>query len=581
METSNRSKIGVYLCSEMGEIGDRIDLSELSEYMRRFDDVVEVGVHDELSSKEGLDFLVSRYLEKKFDGVLIGGAVPAIQGVVIRHALQLAGMNRYLFEMVNLREQCAWVTPDRKEATNKAKSLMLAGLQRLRRLEPLEDLSVPMKDAALVIGGGVAGMAAALHIADAGYKVYVVEREGSLGGRAYKLETTFPTHNCGICCMQYCKECVFTPKIDDILRHHNIELLLEAEVEEITGGFGCRHVTVRRGEARKELDVGVIVVATGSKTFDPARIPAYRYGSSKDILTTMEFVELMRQAERTGIRRPSTGEAPEVVNIVLCVGSRDKANGNLHCSLVCCTYAIGTAKEIKRMHPKAEVYVHYIDLRGPYRGFEEFCNEARDMGIKFVRGKVAEVLEEGGRLIVRAEDTDAGEILNIRSDLVILAVGQEPSEGTEKLSRILHIQTDVDKFMKDVNPMMPSEIRRGIYIAGCAQGPKGIRYSVDDAKSVATEVVQLLGARETSIDRMTAVVNEERCRGCGRCAEACTFHAIEIVGKNGTKVARVDEYKCEGCGVCAATCCNKSIEVTNFRADQMLPSIRSLIEEVE
>jgi heterodisulfide reductase subunit A len=146
---------------------------------------------------------------------------------------------------------------------------------------------------------------------------------------------------------------------------------------------------------------------------------------------------------------------------------------------------------------------------------------------------------------------------------------------------MLHIQTDVDKFMKDVNPMLPAEIRRGIYIAGCAQGPKGIRYSVDDAKSVASEVIDLLEAGMVSTDRTTAVVNEERCRGCGRCVEACVFHAIEIVDKNGVQVAKVDENLCEGCGVCAATCCNKSIDVSNFRSGQILPSIRSLIQEVE
>jgi len=581
MTSENEGTIGVYLCSESGEIGNWIDLESVAEFMRQFNDVIEVGVHNELSSKEGLDYLVNRYFEKKFDRVLIGGAVPAIQGMVIRHALELAGMNKYLFEMVNLREQCAWVTPDKEDATVKAKSLMIAGLERVRRLESLEDITVPLRDSALVIGGGVAGMAAAIQVANAGHKVYLVERDGELGGRAYRLGTTFPTHNCGICCMQYCKECIFTPKIEDVLRNPDIELLLNAEVEEVTGGFGSRHVRVKQNGMMKEFDVGIIIVATGSKTFEPTRMPAYGYGTHKDILTTMEFVELMRQAERTGIRRPSDGSAPKVVNIVLCVGSRDSAMGNLHCSLVCCTYAIGTAKEIKRMHPDTEVYVHYIDLRGPYRGFEEFCNEAREMGIKFVRGKVAEIVRENGQLIVRAEDTDVGAILSIKSDLVILAVGQEPSEETEKLSRMLHIQTDVDKFMKDVNPMLPAEIRRGIYIAGCAQGPKGIRYSVDDAKSVASEVIDLLEAGMVSTDRTTAVVNEERCRGCGRCVEACVFHAIEIVDKNGVQVAKVDENLCEGCGVCAATCCNKSIDVSNFRSGQILPSIRSLIQEVE
>ena len=573
--------IGVYLCAEGGEIRNKIDLESLAEYIRQFDDVLDVGIHNELSSRDGVDYLIGRYLEKKLDRILIGGAVPAIQGMVIQRSLSLAGMNKYLFEMVNLREQCAWVTPNKEEATRKAKSIMLAGLDRIRRLVPLEDVIVPVKDSVLVIGGGVAGMAAALQVANAGYKVYLVEKEKQLGGRAYRLETTFPTHNCGICCMAYCKECIFTPKIDEVQDNHNIELLFNAEIDQITGGFGNRHVKVKQNGESKEFDVGIVIVATGSKTFDPNKIPAYNYDKNKDVITTMEFVNLMKNAEKSGIKRPSDGKTPKTVNIVLCVGSRDQARGNLHCSLVCCTYAIGTAKEIRRLQPDTEVYVHYIDLRGPYRGFEEFYNEAREMGVQFVRGKVAEIINDDGQLVVRAEDTDSGFLLSIKSDLVILAVGQEPSLGSDKLSKMLHVQTDVDKFMKDVNPMLPADIRRGVYIAGCAKGPKGIRYSIDDAKSVATEAIEILKTGFVTMDRIAALVNEERCRGCGRCAEACVFKAIEIVEKNGRKIAQVDELLCEGCGVCSATCCNKSIDITNYKSSQMIPSIRSLILEVE
>lgn len=580
MERKNQAKIGAYLCREKGEISDRIDLEEVAAFLKQFDDVIDVGIFDELASKEGIDYLISRYLEKKFDRILIGGAIPNIQGETIRNALATAGMNRYLFEMVNLREQCAWVHPNKHEATKKAKSLMLGGLERVRRLRPLEDIIIPIKDAVLVIGGGVAGMAAALEIAKAGHQVYLVEREKELGGRAFKLATTFPTHNCGICCMQYCKECIFTPKIEDVERNPFIEIMLNTQIVEITGGFGNRHVKLLQNGRERELDVGVIVVATGSKTFDPVRIPSYSYGKSKDILTSMEFIDIMKQADITGLKRPSDGTIPKVVNFVLCVGSRDAAKGNPHCSLVCCTYTIGIAKEVKKLHPGTDVYIHYIDIRGPYRGFEEFCAEAGEMGIRFVRGKVAEIVPENDKLIVRAEDTDTGALLNIESDLVVLAVGQEPSEGTEKLSKMLHIQTDVDKFMKDVNPMMPPQIRRGIYIAGCAQGPKGIRYSIDDAKTIAQEIVELLNSGKINVERITAQVNEERCRGCGRCAEVCVFKAISLVPKEGKKVAVVDEFLCEGCGACAAACCNKAMSVNYYEHDSIESIICALVQEV-
>ena len=581
MNPEEGKRIGVYLCSERGEISNRIDLDSVADYMRQFDDVIDVGIHNELSSKEGLDFLLAKYEELRFDRLLIGGAVPAIQGAAMQHELASTGLNKYLFYMVNLREQCAWVTPDKEEATRKAKSIMLAGLEKLRRLEPLEDLDVPVKNSVLVIGGGVAGMAAALQVARAGFKVYLVEKEHMLGGRAYQLDTTYPTHNCGICCMAYCKECVFTPKIEDIERESNIELLLNSEVDQISGGFGNRHVSVKRKGEKITFDVGIVIVAIGTKTFDPAKITQYRYHDSMDIVTSMDFVKLMRGAQRTGLTRPSDGRRVKTVNIALCVGSRCKVHGNTNCSLVCCTYAIGTAKEIKKLMPETQVYIHYIDLRGPYRGFEEFSNEARAMGIQFVRGKVGEILVEPDHLLVRAEDADTGIVLGIKSDLVILAVGQEPSVGSLALARMLHIQVDSDNFMKDVNPMLPADIRRGIYIVGCAQGPKGIRYSIDDAMSAANEAINVLRAGHVAIERTVASVNEDRCRGCGRCAEACVFRAVEVVEKNGRRVAQVNELLCEGCGVCAVTCCNKSIDIMSHRASQITPMIRSLIMEME
>ncbi len=381
--------------------------------------------------------------------------------------------------------------------------------------------------------------------------------------------------------MQYCKECVFTPKIEDVERSPYIDVLLGTEIKEISGGFGNRHVKVVQDGKEKEFDVGTIVVATGSATFDPRKIPAYAYGMSPDIMTSMEFIDIMRHADTKGLRKPSSGDIPKVVNFVLCVGSRDAARGNPHCSLVCCTYTIGIAKEVKKLSPETDVYVHYIDLRGPYRGFEEFYSEARDMGINFVRGKVAEVMPTDGKLLVRTEDTDAGVMLSIESDIVVLAVGQEPSEGADRIAKMLHIQTDVDKFMKDVNPMLPPESRRGIYIVGCAQGPKGIRYSIDDAKTVAQEIVALMDAGQISVERTTAKVDENRCRGCGRCAEACVFKAITLVPKEGGRVASIDEYLCEGCGACNAVCCNKAMGMNNYDADQILPLIRALIQEVE
>ena len=583
-KAERRKGIAVYLCTCRNEIGRHIDLDAIAEEIKKDPRVVAVGVHEALCSREGQEFLKKEFKATGFERVAVGACSPNIQGVIVSRSLEEEGLNKYLLEQVNIREHCAWVHSDKAAATRKAKSLVKGAVARAEKLEPLEDIEIPIMGSALVIGGGVTGMQAALDIAGAGFKAYLVERSGELGGRTYKLSMTFPTHNCGICCIQYCKECVFTPKIEDVLQNKNIEVLLNSEVEDMAGGFGSRHVKVKTSSGTREIDVGTIIVATGSKTFDPKRIPELRYGNPNVMTTTeLEQVLVAQREKGGGLRRPSDGKIPKTVNFIQCVGSRDKTKGNLHCSLVCCTYAIGQAREIKRINPEADVYIHYIDLRGPYRGFEEFYQLAREEGINFVRGRVSEVVEDKGKIFVRASDTDSDTLLNIDSDLVVLAVGQEPADGSDRIAKMLHVQTDIDKFMKDINPMFPSEFRRGIYVAGTAQGPKGIRYSIEDAKAAAASAIELMKMGKTKFPRIVAFVDEQRCRGCGRCEKTCEYEAITVMPnpKTGVLESKIDEIRCEGCGACAVACCNNAITVNNFRLEQVEAMVRALAEEVD
>ncbi|HDP97300.1 MAG TPA: CoB--CoM heterodisulfide reductase iron-sulfur subunit A family protein [Euryarchaeota archaeon] len=578
---SAKSSIGLYLCRCNGEISKYIDLDRIADNLKSIENVKVVGIHDALCSREGQTFLKEEKEKHGFERAVIGACSPNIQGIIVGKALEEKGLNKYLFEQVNIREQCAWVHPDIDKATAKALALINGGLRRVLTLEPMEDVEISILPSALVIGGGVTGMQAALDIAAAGFKVYLLERTEELGGRAYKLSMTFPTHNCGICCMQYCKECVFTPKIEDVLQDEKIEVMLNSEIESIEGGFGNRHITVKAPDGPREFDVGTIIVATGSKTFDPSDLPELNY-SSPDVITTVELEQLIvKQREKGGsIERPSDGKVPKTINFIQCVGSRDRAKGNLHCSLVCCTYAIGQARELVKLIPDATVYIHYIDLRGPYRGFEEFYDAAKQEGVQFVRGRISKIYSTGGKLFVRAEDTDAGALLEIESDLVVLSVGQEPAQGSEKIVEMLHLQTDIDEFIKDINPMFPPEFRRGIYAAGCAQGPKGIRYSIDDAKSAASEVIRLMRDGTVKMPRITAKADEFRCRGCGRCVDVCQFDAITLIedGKGG-QIAKVDEVRCEGCGTCTVACCNKAMTIIGYAIPQVIANVMGLVEE--
>jgi len=579
MAQGAKRTIALYLCSEHGKMCDFIDLESMRDMLLHEKDVVDVLIHHELCAVEEIAKIVERYREHKPDRVLLGCCQTATSER-LRESLIEAGLNKYLYERVNLKELCMLAHTDRETGTRKAKSLLLSGLARLRAGKPLDDIIMPIRDSVLVIGGGIAGMASANAIADEGFKVYLVEKENRLGGRAYMLSNTFPTHECGICCMRYCKECVLTPKIPEITTHPNIEVMLNSNVKQISGRFGERHIVVESNGEMKEFDVGIIIVATGSKTFDPISLPEYNYDRLEDVVNSMEFCDIMAKASTTDFRRPSDGKIPKVVNFVLCVGSRDCHRANNYCSIVCCTYAIGSAKEIKLAHPETEVYVHFIDLRGPYRGFENLLLEARGAGVIFVRGRVAEIIDDDGEILLRVEDADAGEILNIHSDLVVLVVGQEPSFGSEELVKMLRLQVDIDGFMKDFNPMYPEEIKKGIYVVGCAQGPKGIRYSIDDAKKTALEVIHLLKEGEISIDNLVSEVNERTCRGCGQCVENCPFEAVVLVEKGDRRVASVDEMICEGCGICSVVCCNKSMAMRHYTRASLLSQVRSVIKEI-
>jgi heterodisulfide reductase subunit A len=346
---------------------------------------------------------------------------------------------------------------------------------------------------ALVIGGGIAGMQASMDLAREGVHTYLVERDDKLGGRAYQLSRTYRTHECKAdgCCMDYCRECIFTPKFEELFQNENLEIMLKSNVNKISGTPGNFKVEVQSNGKKSSLKVNAIVVATGSTTFDPAKIPEYGYDRFKDVMTFLELEKMIvkqREADNL-LRRPSDHEIPKSVNFILCVGSRDSNKGNPHCSIVCCTYAIGQAKDLKIRYPDMEVFVHYMDLRAAYRGFEEFYREAQEEGVRFIRGRVAEVIGDEGNLIVKAENIDTDELLSMKSDLVVLVVGQEPHKDSGTIADMLGLDVLSSGFIKGNGT-------QGIAVVGCALGPRGIRYSVEDATIGVSDIMDFISGGE-------------------------------------------------------------------------------------
>jgi heterodisulfide reductase subunit A len=327
------------------------------------------------------------------------------------------------------------------------------------------------------------------------------------------------------------------------------------------------------------LDVGQIMVSTGYKQFDPSVIPQYGYGRLDNVITGLEFERMLSSTGPTDGKILIDGEPPRSVAILHCVGSRDK-NFNSYCSRVCCMYALKFA-HLVRERTEAEVYQFYIDMRAFGKGYEEFYTRIMDEGTTMVRGKVAEVTKapagSPGRLLVKAEDTLLGVRREVPVDLVILCPAMVPSDGSEELRQLLHISASGDGFLLERHPKLDpvGTASDGIYIAGCAQGPKDIPDTVAQASAAASKMLGWMARGEMTIDPIKAEIQEELCGGCRVCNALCPYNAISWVEDK--KVARIEEALCKGCGICVAACPASAIAGAGFTDQQIYAEIGGLL----
>jgi heterodisulfide reductase subunit A len=557
------------------DIASNINVKSLESFGKRLPHVTVVTNHRRLCTEEGIRLMERDVKNGSVDRIVLAGCSPRAYQDMIQREVAQSGLNPHMYEQVSIREQCAWVHPDRGEATDKAKDILAMAVARVNVATPLDERRLYLKPVCLVIGGGVAGMQAAIDLAEEGFKTYIVEREAELGGRTARMGMTFPTSSCGICCIEDCKDCKLTPKTEQVYLGTNIQVFTNSEVVSVSGGMGDYLVDIRDGSgAIRTLNVGTVIIATGSKTFDPEQLPQYGY-HFPNVLTSVEFEEL-----NVALRGecPSLGKMPKRVSFIQCVGSRMERGGPSHCSMVCCTYTIGQAKAVKERCPETEVFIHYIDLRGAYRGFEEFYREAREMGIKFVRGRVSHVDRlPDGQLRIHAEDLDLGVPVEVMADMVVLSVGQQPSDGASQLSDMFHIGLDVDGFLKEHNLRFTHEAKNCVFVAGCAQGPRGIRYSIADAKIAAANAARLMKRGYINIEDIGAIFNKDKCSGCGVCINICPYDAFELEDLDeGKHIASFIEGRCRGCGVCGSACPSGAIDYPLFHDLQILAQIDAL-----
>jgi len=656
----SQEKIGVYVCHCGTNIAGIVDVEEVAKWAAsqlEHRGVVVGRDYKFMCSSLGQELIEKDIKELGLTRVVVAACSPHLHEKTFRNACKNAGLNPYLCELVSIREQVSWVHTDKVAATEKSKAIVSGGVERVIFHEALEPLRVPIHPATLVVGGGIAGIQAALEIADAGYPVVMVEREPSIGGHMAQFDKTFPTLDCSAC--------ILTPKMVDVGNHPNIKLMTWAEVISVDGYVGNFQVTIRqkpryvltdlctgcgicqekcpkkviddvfeaglgmrkavytpfpqavpkypvidrenctyfqKGTCKAcekfcptnaidftqeeeiiQIDVGQILLATGYDLFDARRIPQYGYGRLANVFTSLEFERLSNAAGPTGgkiVMRDGV-TVPKAVGIVHCVGSRDK-NYNNYCSSICCMQSLKFAHLVEE-RTGAEVYNFYIDMRTPAKSYDEFYQRVLEEGTHFIRGRVAEITDaarnpgEEGKLIVQVENTLVGKQMRIPLDMVILSAGLEPRAGGKETARLFGISCSADGWLIERHPKLDpvATMTEGIYIAGCAQGPKDIPASVAQGAAAAARIMGKIQQKEIAMEPVRATVNQEICSGCRICNNLCPFNAILF--HEDRMVSEVNPALCQGCGTCVAACPAGAISGTGFSDSQILAQLDGLL----
>jgi len=574
-------RIGVYICHCGVNISAMVDVEQVAEFAATLPSVAVARDYLYMCSDPGQALIRQDIEEHRLNRVVVASCSPRMHEPTFRGAAQQAGLNPYLVEMANIREQCSWVHSDREKATEKAKLLVASAVAKAALLEPLEEREVEVTPGVVVIGGGIAGMVAALDVADAGFPVYLVEKSDHLGGRVADLNRVFPT-------LEPVTD-LLEPLIERVRSHPNVTVFLNAQVAGVEGYVGNFEVAVSgfrvSGSRLNELEtsnlkpethrlnIGSIIVATGYDVFDPHRKPEYGYGQYPNVITSLEMERRLAEGNLA-----VDGRVPQSVAFIQCVGSRDAQVGNLYCSRVCCMYTAKQAQLVQELLPEARVTVFFIDVRTFGKGGEEFYDEARAKGVRYRRGNISEIIRRGDRVVLLAEDTLLRQPIEFEADLVVLAVGMEPRSDTAALSSLLKLPRSSDGFFLEAHPKLrPVDTAvDGVFLAGCCQGPKDIPDTIAQAKAAASSALIPLIRGAVQVEAATAVVDVEECAGCGTCVEVCPYGAPALDPY--LNVSVVNAVLCKGCGACASACPSKAIHLQRFTPEQILAQVEALVE---
>ncbi len=566
-------RIGVYVCWCGTNISLMVDVEAVSEEIAKLPDVVIAKNYKYMCSDPGQDLITNDIKEHNLNRVIVAACSPRMHELTFRRALENAGLNPYLFEMANIREQDSWVHTNREEATRKAKLLVTAAVNRVRFHEPLDKRSVEINPATLIIGGGIAGMSAALEIADAEKKVFLIEKSDSLGGNLINIDQTFP--------FMYDAQEILAAKIKRIQEHPHIELYLESEVKDVNGYIGNFETVVFSKDGKEtELKFGNIIVATGLKPFDPSSIQNYGYGKLPDVVTSIEFEKMLLNGEIL----TKEGKEPKHIAIIHCVGSRNK-DYHEYCSRTCCMTALKFANQIRSELPESDIFEIYADMRSFGKGGEEFytlSSRKHIMFLMFDQQKELPLIKKADpkdvcNMVIEMDDLLSAKSIEVPADMVILMVAMEAHENAKDVTHAVNISMCGNGFFIEKHPKLDpvATTTDGVYIAGSCQAPKDIPDSIAQARAAAARILATISCGSVEVEVTTSFVNEDVCCGCQTCIKVCPYSAISFDEEK--RVSVVNEILCKGCGTCGSACPTGAIRNKHFTDEQIFSQIEGLM----
>ncbi|MFH1264086.1 MAG: FAD-dependent oxidoreductase, partial [Planctomycetota bacterium] len=552
-ETSGEEpRIGVFVCRCGTNIARTIDAPELVEYAATLPGVAYAGENLYTCSTDTQQKIIDLIREKRLNRVVVASCTPRTHEPLFQETLREAGLNKHLFEMANIRDQCSWVHFNQpREANVKAKDLVRMAVARAATLRPFDDIRLEVDQRAIVLGAGLAGMTAALSLAQQGFEVALIERESEPGGIARRIRRTLHGED---------PQAYLDDLVEQVKGHPRVKLYTSATIEDFSGHMGKFKATLGLGGRLIEIGGGAVIVATGGEPYVPTE---YSYPESDSIITQLEL--------EAKLDEPGFPESLREVVMIQCVGSRDEEHP--YCSRVCCQNAVKNALAIKGANPEARVYVLYRDMR-TYGLDEIYYERAREAGVVFIRFEAddkPQVSHEGG-LRVTVTDDVLQRPVGFNPDLLVLSAALRPHPSSGEVSQALKVPLNADGFFLEAHMKLrpldfPSD---GIFLAGAAHAPKTMAESISQAKGAAARAATVISKPYLDRSGVVSEVDTDACAGCLTCVRTCPYGVPEI-GEDG--VAHIEPVSCQGCGVCASVCPRKAITTRHYRDDQIISKV--------